>query len=182
MDLADGYMLGHSPVGNAISRAGLFDAANVPFMLQNVGGNVTRAMVVHMAAAFRTATMHHMTDTFAWEEDVVTPAFEVVNGVVRVPEEPGLGLKLDRKALERLKAARPDPMQKALIRMTCDRGPTIYGRPPRARRDRLRLEQQSLPIAGESYNLPIDWDFWYDDGSERFDSLWERTGHGAVIE
>jgi L-alanine-DL-glutamate epimerase-like enolase superfamily enzyme len=182
IDLADGYMLGHSSVGNAIGRAGLFDAANVPFMLQNVGGNITRAMVVHMAAAFRMATMHHMTDTFAWEEDVVTPVLKVVNGVVRVPEEPGLGLKLDREALERLKSTEPAPLPKALIRVTCDRGPTIYGRPPRLRRDHLRLEQQSLPLAGEGYDLPIDYDFWYDDGSERFARLWEQTGYGVVIE
>ena len=71
MGVADGYMLGHAPIGQVVSRAGLFESANTPFMIQNVGGNITRAMVVHMAAAFEQATLHHITDTFAWEEDVV---------------------------------------------------------------------------------------------------------------
>jgi hypothetical protein len=36
--------------------AGLFAAARRPFMLQNVGGAITRAMVVHLMSAFPTAT------------------------------------------------------------------------------------------------------------------------------
>ena len=31
MGIADGYMLGHAPVGQTIRRTGLFEAANVPF-------------------------------------------------------------------------------------------------------------------------------------------------------
>ena len=71
MGLADGYMLGHAPIGMVVRRAGLFEAANIPFMMQNTGGNITRAMVVHMAAAFEQATLHHVTLAHLWEEDVV---------------------------------------------------------------------------------------------------------------
>ena len=59
-------MMGHTPIGKLIMRAGLFEAANVPFMLQNTGGNVTRALVVHMASVFPTATLHHVTATDLW--------------------------------------------------------------------------------------------------------------------
>ena len=105
MGIADGYMLGHSPVGQTIRRAGLFEAANVPFMTQNNGGNITLAMVVHMAAAFERATLHHVVCNHLWEEDVVEPVFEVVGGQVQVSEAPGLGLTLNRALLERLKTA-----------------------------------------------------------------------------
>ena len=44
MGAADAYMLGHSKIGDAMRRAGLFAAGNLPFMLQNVGGAITRAM------------------------------------------------------------------------------------------------------------------------------------------
>ena len=37
MGLADGYMLGHASPGQVIQRAGLFEAANVPFMMQKHG-------------------------------------------------------------------------------------------------------------------------------------------------
>ena len=87
--LADGYMMGHSPIGKLIQRAGLFEAANVPFMIQNTGGNVTRAFVVHMASVFPTATLHHVTATDLWAEDVVAPALRVEGGTVAVPEGPG---------------------------------------------------------------------------------------------
>ena len=72
--------------------AGVMEAANAPFMLQNAGANITLAMVVHMAAAFERATLHPVTATNLWEDDVVEPVFEVVAGQVRVPEEPGLGI------------------------------------------------------------------------------------------
>ena len=45
---ADAYMLGHSKIGDAVRRAGLMAGAGVPFMLQNTGGAITRAMVLHM--------------------------------------------------------------------------------------------------------------------------------------
>ena len=46
-----------------------------------------------------------------------------------VPEAPGLGVTLDREALERLKAATPAPIPKALVRIQRQGGPTSYARP-----------------------------------------------------
>ena len=181
MGLADGYMLGHAPVGMVTSRAGLFEAANIPFMMQNVGGNIARALVVHMAAAFEMATLHHVTDTFAWQEDVVTPHFEVVGGTAAVPEEPGLGVHLNRDALARLKAAAPMPMPRALIKVVREGGLTMYAQPPRSRRDQLGLDSRALPGVGEGYDHPIDWDYWYDDASDSFADMWDRTGQAPVI-
>ena len=106
MEPADIYMLGHAKIGDAMRRAGLFAAAGKPFMLQNVGGAITRAMVVHMMAAAPTATFHCHNDYEVWQSDVVAERLDPINGLVRVPEKPGLGLTLDRGALERLKAAR----------------------------------------------------------------------------
>jgi hypothetical protein len=182
MGLADGYMLGHAPVGQVIVRSGLFEAANVPFMMQNVGGAITRALVVHMAAAFEMATMHHVTDSFSWEEDVVSHPFEVTGGTVPVPETPGLGITLDRAALERLKATEPMPLPRALIRVQTDGCPTVYARPPRSRRDHLRLDCRHVPGIGEGYDHAVDMDYWHDDGSYKFNILWERTEEEIVVE
>ena len=71
MEPADIYMLGHAKIGDAMRRAGLFAAAGKPFMLQNVGGAITRAMVVHMMAAAPTATFHCHNDYEVWQSDVV---------------------------------------------------------------------------------------------------------------
>ena len=91
MKPADAYMLGHQLIGEAVRRAGLFAADNSPFMLQNVGGNITRAMTAHMMTAFPSANFHFISTTETWKSDVVSERLEPVNGFVRVPESPGLG-------------------------------------------------------------------------------------------
>ena len=91
MEPADIYMLGHAKIGDAMRRAGLFAAAGKPFMLQNVGGAITRAMVMHMMAAAPTATFHCHNDYEVWQSDVVEERLDPINGFVRVPEKPGLG-------------------------------------------------------------------------------------------
>ena len=106
MRAADVYMLGHAKIGTVIQRAGAFAGANVPFMVQNVGGDITRAMSTHMQAAFPTANFHFHCDAETWKTDVVKERLEPVNGFVRVPEVPGLGVTLDRAALERATAKR----------------------------------------------------------------------------
>ena len=39
--MGDFYMLGHSHIGTAMKKAGLFEAAGVPFLMQNTGGAIT---------------------------------------------------------------------------------------------------------------------------------------------
>ncbi|HCL29861.1 MAG TPA: hypothetical protein DIC52_15650, partial [Candidatus Latescibacteria bacterium] len=151
MGVADGYMLGHSPVGQTLQRAGLYEAANVPFMTQNNGGNITLAMVVHMAAALDRATLHHVSLARLWSEDVVEP-FKVVGGQVEVPEAPGLGLTLDREALARLKSRAVEPLSESLLRIDHGPGLVTCSRPPIARLPRdLHMH---LAGVGAGYDLP----------------------------
>ena len=88
---ADAYMLGHQKIGAARRRAGLFAAANIPFMLQNVGGNITRAMTAHMQSAFKTASFHFVNASESKKSDVVKERLDPVNGFVRVPEQTRTG-------------------------------------------------------------------------------------------
>ena len=176
MGLADGYMLGHAPPGQVIQRAGLFEAANVPFMMQNTGGNITRAFIAHMAAVFPTATLHHVTGTHLWEEDIVTPALAVAGGTARVPEEPGLGVTLDRDALDHWSMVDPDPLPRALIKIQYAGLAPIYARlPVRSVGDSLGTGPSFIDGHGPGYNHPVDMYFWDDDGSAEFAQAWERT-------
>ena len=95
MGAGDVYMRGHQKFGEAIRAAGLFAAGNIPFMLQNVGGSITRAMVCHMMAAFPSATFHFIDSSETLKDEVVRERLEPVNGLIRVPEKPGLCLTLD---------------------------------------------------------------------------------------
>lgn len=182
MGAADIYMLGHARIGEAQRRAGLFAAANLPFMLQNVGGNITRAMTCHMMAAFPTATFHFHSDTEIWKTDVVHERLEPLNGLVPVPQGPGLGLSLDRAALARLAALELPAQAPWVIRSRFANGVRMYhlGDPEQSifmvRPDTRRL----LPL---SYASPISTDYWDDDGSPEYRAVRERLAReGAILE
>ena len=192
--LADGYMLS-SAVGPTIRSAGLFEAFNVPFLLQHTGGDIVRAFVAHIAAAFKMATLHHITATYLWAEDVVTPTLEVAGGSVPVPEEPGLGVTLDRDALERWSDVEPDPLPRALVRVQYEGLPTVYARLPVYNLSdeftggvakpnfpgNLELADTGPSFVdgyGPGYNHPVDMDYWDDDGSAAFSRAWEGTEGG----
>ena len=75
-------------------------------MLQNTGGNITRAMVTHIQVAFKTASFHFVNTSESKKWYIVGERLEPVNGFLRVPEQPGLGVTLDREELERRRLRR----------------------------------------------------------------------------
>jgi hypothetical protein len=180
MGAADAYMLGHSKIGDAMRRAGLFAAGNLPFMLQNVGGAITRAMTVHMMAAFPSATLHTISCAETWQRDVVQERLEPINGLVRVPEAPGLGLTLDRAELERLKRLPRQEPQRWIIKSRFENGTKLYGLvDPRnsmflVRPDLSRL----LPMR---YAEPITTEYWDDDGTPEYAAMIGRLDKEGVV-
>lgn len=128
--MGDFYMLGHGLIGTNAKKAGVFEAAKAPFMMQNTGGAITRAMNAHMSSVFTTATFHSVSATEVWPEDVCEPCayHEVINGTIRVTDTPGLGVSVNRETLERLKARRRNPRHDALylIKSTYENGVVMY--------------------------------------------------------
>ena len=180
MKPADIYMLGHSKIGDAIRRAGLFAADNSPFMLQNVGGTITRTMTTHMMAAFPTATFHFFADTETWQDDIVQERLEPINGFLRVPEKPGLGLTLDRDALERLKNLKLPEQEKWIIKSQFKNGTKMYNiADPKnsifmVRPDRSRL----IPM---SYDSPISTEYWDNDGTSAYREMFARIEREGIV-
>ena len=179
---ADAYMLGYMKIGEAARRAGLFAAADTPFMMQNVGGHITRAMTTHMMAAFPSANFHLMCDAETWKSDVVAERLEPVNGFLRVPEKPGLGLSLDRAELERLEHLEVPRPPRWIIKSRFDNGAKMYNIADpddplfMVRPDSHRL----IPM---SYVSPIETEYWDDDGSAEYRNLFARIeGEGMVLE
>ena len=180
MKPADIYMLGHSRIGDAIRRAGLFAADNSPFMLQNVGGTITRTMTTHMMAAFPTATFHFFADTETWQDDVVQERLEPINGFLRVPEKPGLGLTLDRDALERLENLKLPEQEEWIIKSQFKNGTKMYNiADPKnsifmVRPDRSRL----IPM---SYDSPISTEYWDNDGTTAYREMFARIEREGIV-
>ena len=181
MGPADIYMLGHSRIGDAQRKAGLFAAAGKPFMLQNVGGAITRAMVSHMMAAFPTATFHCHNDYETWQTDVVEERLDPINGFVRVPEKPGLGLTLDRDELERLKNFELPAQEKWILKSRFKNGTRMYNiADPDESIFMVRPDRQR-GLVPMSYAAPIETEYWDDDGSEEYRAMFSRIEREGIV-
>jgi L-alanine-DL-glutamate epimerase-like enolase superfamily enzyme len=179
---ADGFILGHARIGDAIRSAGLYARLELPFSLQNVGGTITRAMVLHMQAAFKTAWQHFNNDTETWSQDVVHERLEPVNGLLRVPERPGLGLTLDREALERLRKLSLPEQEPWIIRTRFANGTRMYHlADPRHSLFMVRPDiRRGIPLG---YAMPVTTEYWDPDGTPGFREMKARLeAEGAVLE
>ena len=183
MGAVDGCIEGHRKIADAIRLAGLCAAGNIPCSIQHTGGTITQAMDLHMHAAFPTATLHCNSDAEFLKSDVVKERFEPINGFVRVPESPGLGVTLDREELERLENLPPPDWKKWILVIRFKNGSTLYfpadpevrhypmGKPSR---------RHQIPL---SYAAPIETEYWDDDGTPEFREMLARLEcEGMVLE
>ena len=172
----------HSDIGTAMRRSGLFEAAGIPFMLQNVGGQITRSMTTHMQAAFKTASFHFHCDAETWKSDVVKERAQPVNGFLRVSERPGLGVTLDRQELERLKELKLPSQSKWIIKTKFKNGTTMYNiADPKQSIFMVRPDVRRLiPM---SYDAKVSTEYWDDDGSNEYQTMFKRIKtEGLVLE
>jgi gluconate/galactonate dehydratase len=184
MGVGDAYMRGHQKIGAAILAAGLFAAGNIPFMLQNVGSTITRAMVTHMMAAFPSATFHFINASETCKSDVVRERLEPVNGFVRVPEKPGLGLTLDRDELERLEQLELPPPKSWIIKSRYANGSRMYNLyDVQKQRHFLVRPDWVRGLVPMSFDAPIQTEYWDDDGTPEFEEMMARLEReGMVLE
>lgn len=178
--VADVYMLGHYKIGWAMRRAGLFDAAEISFMLQNVGGNITRAMTTHMQAAFPTADFHFIDTSESKKSDVVRERLEPVNGFVRVPEGPGLGVTLDREELERLKKLRLPEQPRWIIKTSFRNGTMMYNIAD-TKQSIFMVRPDVRRLIPVSYVSPASTEYWDDDGSPAYRTMLQRIEREGVV-
>ena len=179
---ADGYILGNSDIGSVLRHAGQFALQEIPFSWQNTGGNITRAMTTHMQATCKTAYMHFNNDTETWKADVVKERLEPVNGLIRVPETPGLGLTLDRAELERLSKLELAPQPKWIIKSRFANGSTMYNLGDTSQQI-FMVRPDVRRLATLSYDSPVTTEYWDPDGTPAFTSMMQRLEkEGMVLE
>ena len=181
MGAADIYMLGHSRIGDAMRRAGLFAAGDIPFMLQNVGGNITRAMTCHMMAAFPSANFHFFSDCETWATDVVQEKLETVNGFIRVPEKPGLGVSLNRRELERLKRLKLPQQERWIIKSRFANGTKMYHIADPQNSIFMVRPDRKRGLIPMSYDAPITTEYWDDDGTVAYREMFARIEREDMV-
>ena len=99
-EAADCFNLGGN-VEQVLICAGMAEAAGMPVWLQVVGLGlgVSGAYGTHVHAVIRNATIPSDSLHFTRENDLIGGALTPVDGLVTVPEAPGLGVELDMAAV-----------------------------------------------------------------------------------
>lgn len=83
-------------------QAAIVEDAGIPFTHHcafDLG--VRTAAIIHAVYGIPGFTLPPDTTYYAWEDDVIDDPFEVVEGRLTVPDEPGLGITVDMDAVER---------------------------------------------------------------------------------
>ena len=181
MGSGDGRIEGHSKLADAIRAAGLCAAGNVPLSIQHVGGNITRAMTCHMMAAFPSANFHFFSDCETWATDVVQEKLETVNGFIRVPEKPGLGVSLNRRELERLKRLKLPQQERWIIKSRFANGTKMYHIADPQNSIFMVRPDRKRGLIPMSYDAPITTEYWDDDGTAAYREMFARIEREDMV-
>lgn len=101
-DVCDGFVIGGG--ASALMRQTLLSAtANKPFWLQLVGTGLTTAWTLQVGAVATHAQWPAVTCMHIWQDDLIVDPIQVAGGYATVPDGPGLGVTLDRAAVDRLR-------------------------------------------------------------------------------
>lgn len=90
-------------ISRTMAAAELCDASSVSFAPHNASGPVATAATLQLASVAPTLLMQEMfapLDT-EWKDAVAPPGVEIVDGFVRVPAGPGLGVSIDESEARR---------------------------------------------------------------------------------
>jgi L-alanine-DL-glutamate epimerase-like enolase superfamily enzyme len=176
-DVCDGFVIGGG-AGSVMRQGTISAAANKPFWLQLVGTSITATFALHLGAVLSHARWPAVNCHQLYTHPMITPAITVQNGLVPVPERPGLGVDLDEDALARFRRdampPQPYPAPGLLLAIRWPSGATSYYTHTRQYWD--DFQHGHLPVFPSGVRL----ERIPDDGSRDWRELQERAAKEAV--
>ena len=116
-------------------------------------------------------------------DSFVTEPLHPINGVIRVPEQPGLGVELDMAEVRRLEQIEPAAKPRFIIVSKYDHGPTLYTRPDPQNPHFMVRPDWSRTLMPLRFVAPLKTEYWDDDGSDEFNTMMSRIeAEDAVLE
>lgn len=176
-DVTDGFVL-CAGASRLLRQAAVCDEANKPFWLQLVGTGITTAWAAHLGAVLPQARWPAITCMNIWEHPLIDAPHNVRGGFYRVPEAPGLGVKVDDDALTRYAVSHAwlDP-PRHLYRYARGNGEITYYACNRQDLHRVYVED-AQPISEPGSILEIV----PDNGGEAFRRRYEAASRNPVRE
>jgi L-alanine-DL-glutamate epimerase-like enolase superfamily enzyme len=182
-DVCDGFVVAGRARG-VLRQATLAAEANKPFWLQLMGTGITTAWMLQLGAICSHAQWPGVTIMNAYADDLLAEPLRVQEGYIPVPAAPGLGVEVDREALQRYRLAENvTPPRRRQLNVVA--WPAESGAP--ARRTTYAGDEEALRRDFELGNEPrfvpgVQMAVEEDDGSARFDALYRRASTGPVRE
>ncbi len=105
-DVCDGFVVSGG-VATVVRQATLAAAFEKAFWLQLVGTGLTTAFSAHLGAVLSHARWPAVSCLNNYSDDLLCEPLTIRHGLVRVPDGPGLGVRIDEGAIERLRMAPP---------------------------------------------------------------------------
>ena len=175
----DGFVVGG---GVAATRAAatVAETANMPVFLQMVGTGLTAALSLHLGAVLPAARWPAVTCHELYQHCLLTRRIPVTGGYAAVPEAPGLGVEVDREAVERYRIDSVElALPRRLIRYRRASGLAVYfvahARPG------TQMWQYFASGNQPPYEGQVSTELLDDDGSEAFARLYARAEQAPVL-
>ena len=175
-DVADGFVVCAGASGIR-SQSAITHAANKPFWLQLVGTGITTTWAAHLGAVCPQAKWPAITCMNIWQEQLIKPKIELRGGFHAVPDEPGLGVGLNEKVIEKLTVDyswldlprhffRYARANGEVTYFGCDKQELTYAYP-----------RAAMPVSeAGSACVPVE-----DDGSKEFGKIWQAVQGGRTL-
>ncbi len=167
----DGYVFSPNTIGNGVGsllkQGILAEEFGQSGWIQQIGTAITTAMVLQVSSVLPAARWPFVTGMNLYTDDLVTTAIELRGGDALLPDGPGLGVTVDRDAVERFRVNDDFVLATPAAILT-------VSLPGDRRREYASMAQLwddcrrygNIPLTGRGARLDARWD----DGSDDFAS------------
>ena len=171
----DGFVFGGADVDRLRSPAGILHEFRKPFWIQTVGSALRAAWVAHLASTCDEAVLSHLSAHDLWAQDIA-PAPRVTDGMLPVPDAPGLGIAPDPKLIEELRSLPPAPAIRRISTVVYPSGSRWHFAEEQQRQEAFYFGHLPGFVPG------VRLDVREDDGSQDFAALFERCREAPVVD
>jgi galactonate dehydratase len=185
-NVCDGFVIG-GRVNQLRAWAAVAAQFNKPFWLQMVGSSVRAAYAVHLEAVLTHAQWPMITCHCLYADDLLKEPLKVVNGYIRVPDKPGLGVDVDEETLLKYRvdpsAKTPKDEYRAKRRVIIIRYPPAAGQ---KKGPGFRFTNETACFTAfyrgsiPAYSRGVTEEVIEDDGSAVFDKLYAAVVAGDI--
>ena len=170
-DICDGFVM-DGGAANAHEKGRICEEFNKPFWLQWVGTNLAANYCLHVQAALSHARWPAIHCNHMFEEQYVKEPWVVSNGMVEIPDRPGIGVTIDWDVIEKYRIEpmeKPYPHPGLLIEVSWPSGDRTYFTHAQQMWDTWRAGDLPAFVRG------VDMKLVEDDGSDQWRELQQQA-------